>query len=136
MTVFTEADIDGNGELTKEEFMGAIECPSVQKLLHEVGIDIRQAENLFDILDYDESGVLEAQEFIEGVMMTRGDAKAKDVLAVQCDLWKAEKHIRKAVKGLSSETSKQFLAFENIMSNISKQGSELRQAVITARGAL
>merc|ERR1719359_78838 len=102
LTVFVEADTDGNGSLTKEEFLGAIESPNVVKLLHEVGIDIRQAENLFDILDYDESGVLEAQEFIEGVMATRGDAKAKDVLAIQCDLWKAEKHIRTSIRGLSA----------------------------------
>lgn len=131
MTVFTEADIDGNGELTKEEFMGAIECPSVQKLLHEVGIDIRQAENLFDILDYDESGVLEAQEFIEGVMMTRGDAKAKDVLAVQCDLWKAEKHIRTAVKGLSAEVKERFLEMDTYLGAVSEQGSSL---LLAARG--
>merc|ERR1719399_2704637 len=101
MTVFLEADTDCNGSQTKEEFLGAIDLSSVTKLLHEVGIDIRQAENLFDILDYDESGVLEAQEFIEGVMATRGDAKAKDVLAVQCDLWKAESAILASLEDLS-----------------------------------
>merc|ERR1719399_1258807 len=100
MTVFLEADTDCNGSLTKEEFLEAIEQSSVTMLLHEVGIDVRQAENLFDILDYDESGVLESSEFIEGVMATRGEAKAKDVLAVQCDLYKTEQSIRDHIQTL------------------------------------
>merc|ERR1719160_10606 len=54
--VFQTADADGNGKLTRQEFMDALTWEDVTLYLHEVGIDVRQAENLFDILDYDESG--------------------------------------------------------------------------------
>merc|ERR1711976_865384 len=86
--VFTEADSDSDGEVTKVEFLKSLAKPMVIRYLHEVNIDVRQAENLFDILDYDESGSLDKGEFIEGVMQARGEARAKDVLAVQCDIWK------------------------------------------------
>ena len=33
------------------------------------------AEALFDILDYDESGCLDMNEFIEGMMRARGEAR-------------------------------------------------------------
>merc|ERR1712217_66245 len=90
MDVFQEADEDGNGEVSKVEFLSSLEKPSVTANLHEVNVDVRQAEDLFDILDYDESGTLDASEFIEGVMAARGEAQAKEVLAVQCDFWKSE----------------------------------------------
>ena len=56
--------------------------PEIIKALFEVGIDVKQAQQLFDILDYDESGELDAQEFIHGILRARGEAKAKDILQV------------------------------------------------------
>jgi len=91
--VFQEADTNSDGEVTKAEFLAALSKKEVIRQLHEVNVDVRTAETLFDILDYDESGSLDAYEFIEGVMEARGEARAKDVLAVQCDLWKADKVI-------------------------------------------
>lgn len=98
--IFLAADADKNGEVTKEEFLSAMEQEQVQRYLQQIGIDIRQAENLFDILDYDESGSLDAQEFSTGVMKARGEAKARDLLTVQCDLWRYEQKFRKDLYGL------------------------------------
>merc|ERR1712139_494251 len=77
-SVFRSADADGDGKLTKDELVAALELSNVVEYIHEVGIDARQAENLFDILDYDESGYLDAREFVEGMLKVRGEAKAKD----------------------------------------------------------
>jgi len=97
--LFTVADTDNDGELTRKEFMESLQKKEVQQYLHEINIDVRSAESLFDILDYDESGSLDASEFMDGVMSARGEAKAKDVLAMTCDIWKAEK------KGLAAVAS-------------------------------
>mmetsp|Transcript_15995 Transcript_15995/g.41370 ORF Transcript_15995/g.41370 Transcript_15995/m.41370 type:complete len:761 (+) Transcript_15995:56-2338(+) len=97
--VFSAADVDGDGTLTKEEFIESLTNPNVITLLHEVDVDIRQAESLFEILDYDESGSLDATEFIEGVMTARGEAQSKEILSVQCDLWKAERRLISSISG-------------------------------------
>jgi len=91
--VFKATDADGDGEVTRDEFLMSLKNKLVMRSLHQIDVDVRQAENLFDILDYDDSGSLDASEFIEGMLMARGEAQAKEVLAVQCDLWKTEKRI-------------------------------------------
>jgi voltage-gated sodium channel len=96
--VFQIADLDGDGELTKDEFLQALQNRDVMINLHAVEIDLRSAEGLFDIMDYDDSGHLDVTEFIEGCMRARGDAKAKDVLAVQCDLWRTQEWIRQELE--------------------------------------
>merc|ERR1712139_292652 len=110
--VFRIADADGNGELTKEEFINALGDPEVIKYLHQVEIDMRGAEGLFDILDYDESGSLDTAEFIEGCMRARGDAKAKDVLAVQCDLWRTQQWVRTELDKVNTNMMSRFDRFE------------------------
>lgn len=102
--VFCLADDDGNGELTKEEFLSSLEKSEVIRYMQEVHIDVRSAESLFSILDFDESGSVEFDEFVEGMLNARGEAKAKDVLAVQCDIWKAEVRGVKAVSSLKQAT--------------------------------
>merc|ERR1719456_991080 len=67
-------------------------------MLAEVGIDVRQAASLFEILDFDGSGVLEVEEFVEGVMKARGAAKAQDLLAVHCDVWRCEQRVIQHLK--------------------------------------
>lgn len=88
--VFRVADKDGDGSLTKAEFQFALKRKDVIKWLHDVEIDINGAEGLFDILDYDGSGTLDSAEFVEGLMRARGGSKAKDVLQVQCEVWRAQ----------------------------------------------
>merc|ERR1719331_3469557 len=92
--VFVISDKDGDGGVSREEFLVALKNPEVMRNLHSVEIDMRGAEGLFDILDYDDSGNLDVTEFIEGCMRARGDAKAKDILALQCDLWRTQQWVR------------------------------------------
>eukprot|EP00747_Dinoflagellata_sp_TGD_P188299 gnl/TRDRNA2_/TRDRNA2_47110_c0_seq1.p1 gnl/TRDRNA2_/TRDRNA2_47110_c0~~gnl/TRDRNA2_/TRDRNA2_47110_c0_seq1.p1 ORF type:complete len:550 (-),score=136.92 gnl/TRDRNA2_/TRDRNA2_47110_c0_seq1:61-1611(-) len=125
MEVFVAADKDGDGEVTRDEFLASLERPDVLKLLHEVSIDVKRAENLFDILDYDESGSLDAGEFIEGVMAARGEAKAKDLLALQGDLWKAEFRTNECVKQFDQEVSQGSL--KALRGTVSRFQDEIRQ---------
>lgn len=92
--VFKKADEDGNGLLTRQEFMTAVHQAEVQEYLMSSGIDLRLAGTLFDILDYDDSGCLDADEFVRGAMRARGDAQAKEILSIQCDIWRFEMRYR------------------------------------------
>lgn len=93
LQVFDLCDRDGDGTLTKDEFVGALMTPEVKGLFAAVKIDMRGAEGLFDTLDYDDSGALDRREFVEGCMRARGEAKSKDVLAMQCDIWRTQKAV-------------------------------------------
>merc|ERR1712139_124169 len=73
-----------------------------------MGIDMRSAEGLFDILDYDDSGSLDVTEFMEGCMRARGGAKAKDVLAMQCDLWRTQEGVRHELQCLHDMMNERF----------------------------
>merc|ERR1719487_2095589 len=113
--VFQLADADGNSELTKMEFTAALQDKEVRRNLHDVGIDLRSAEGLFDILDYDMSGDLDIKEFIDGCMRARGDAKAKDVLAAQCDLWRTQQWVQEQLEAVDQELDRRFQALEDMM---------------------
>merc|ERR1719197_1403854 len=93
--------------------MKALQNKSVMTNLHAVEIDLRSAEGLFDIMDYDDSGHLDVTEFIEGCMRARGDAKAKDVLAVQCDLWRTQEWVRTELDKVNQNMMQRFDSFEN-----------------------
>jgi len=106
--VFEVADADGDGDLTRIEFLQSLSSARVVRHLHEIGVDVRQAENLFDILDYDGSGCLDLCEFVEGVLRAKGEAKAKDILAVQCDMWRVESRLLDKVDDFSSSIQSEF----------------------------
>jgi len=96
--IFYKADVNQDGLVTKPEFLRALEQKDVMRKLLLIGIDVRKAKNLFDILDYDNSGSLDLQEFIHGMMRARGEAQAKDVLALQCDVMRAEQQFREELQ--------------------------------------
>merc|ERR1719379_478044 len=106
--VFRISDRDGDQLVSREEFLVALKDPEVMKNLHSVEIDMRGAEGLFDILDYDDSGSLDVTEFIEGCMRARGDAKAKDVLALQCALWRTQGVVKHELENLHKMMNDRF----------------------------
>lgn len=87
--VFLEADRDGNGSLSKEEFKKVLENPSMVEKLHGAGLSKMGAAALFDILDIDGSDSLDGAEFVEGVLRSAGSAQNKDLIGVRCDVWRA-----------------------------------------------
>lgn len=95
---FHSCDANGDGQLTRLEFMTSLQQTEFMRKLLVIGIDVRKAKNLFDILDYDSSGSLDLQEFIHGMMRARGEAQAKDILALQCDVLRAEQRYREELQ--------------------------------------
>lgn len=106
------SDKNGDKLVSREEFMAALKEPEVMRNFYSVEIDLRGAEGLFDILDYDDSGSLDVTEFIEGCMRARGGAKAKDVLALQCDLWRTQQGVKSELQALRDMMSRRFLRLD------------------------
>eukprot|EP00403_Amphidinium_massartii_P006383 CAMPEP_0178383472 /NCGR_PEP_ID=MMETSP0689_2-20121128/7019_1 /TAXON_ID=160604 /ORGANISM="Amphidinium massartii, Strain CS-259" /LENGTH=892 /DNA_ID=CAMNT_0020003693 /DNA_START=47 /DNA_END=2722 /DNA_ORIENTATION=- len=74
--------INSAGDLliSKETFTMALKDPEVQGLLDALDI-ASDRMHLFDILDADGSGDIEASELIRGLLRVRGEAKKSDVVA-------------------------------------------------------
>ncbi|CAJ1426214.1 unnamed protein product [Effrenium voratum] len=128
LEVFQTADVQQSGQVSKKDFLKAMKIPSVMQLMHEVQIDVRQAEALFDVLDYNNSGSLDSEEFVEGIMLARGEARSREVIAAQCDLWKDEHDTINTLEQLEDFVVEEF---EGLNTFIETLRSEMR----LARGA-
>jgi len=84
--VFLKADKDGNKTLGKDEFLDVLKDLDAQGQMHAMGIDLEDAEEIFDLIDFDRSGELDCEEFIEGCLRTRGHAKARHLMALGWDI--------------------------------------------------
>jgi Ca2+-binding EF-hand superfamily protein len=98
--IFAACDSNGDGSLAKDEFLQSLREPSTQQYLHDVGIDLTDAEGLFDILDHDRSGVLSVGEFVDGCIRARGGARAKEMMMLHCDIVKMFKKVTNDVSAM------------------------------------
>lgn len=80
-SLFEGADEDGNGTLTFEEFEGQLGNRFMQAYLQAIDLDEEEAVMLFQLLDIDESGEIEADDFVSGCIKLHGGAKAIDLAA-------------------------------------------------------
>lgn len=80
--IFAEADSDGNGWITREQFERHLADPRVRAFFSCLELTGLEARRLFDMLDPDASGVVDAEQFVTGCMSLRGAAKTMDVAAL------------------------------------------------------
>lgn len=80
--LFMEADADGTGCLSLQEFLDYLQDEHVQSYLRALDIHISEATSLFHLLDIDDSGALSVDEFIAGFLRFKGEAKGVDVLTL------------------------------------------------------
>jgi len=77
--LFLEIDKDGSGELTSEEFFGALHNKKVKQMLDLLELKVDELEDVWNTLD-DGDGLLTIKEFTNGIRRMKGAAKAKDVI--------------------------------------------------------
>jgi len=76
---FHEADKDNSGGLSWEEFETYLQREHVQAYFQSFQLDVSQAHTLFRLLDVDGSNRVEIDEFVEGCIRMRGQARSIDV---------------------------------------------------------
>eukprot|EP00747_Dinoflagellata_sp_TGD_P033833 gnl/TRDRNA2_/TRDRNA2_136862_c1_seq1.p1 gnl/TRDRNA2_/TRDRNA2_136862_c1~~gnl/TRDRNA2_/TRDRNA2_136862_c1_seq1.p1 ORF type:complete len:136 (+),score=26.01 gnl/TRDRNA2_/TRDRNA2_136862_c1_seq1:53-409(+) len=77
--MFAESDRDGSGELSERECHRLLNDKAVMAYLHALGVNPREAGRIFTLLDMDESGALDSDEFVDGLMRYKGQASAIDI---------------------------------------------------------
>jgi len=76
--LFKAMDQDKDGSLTVDEFRGAFAIPEVVNKLKLLNFKEEDCQVLFELLD-DGDGVLDCEEFLEGLQSMKGLAQAKQV---------------------------------------------------------
>eukprot|EP00747_Dinoflagellata_sp_TGD_P195613 gnl/TRDRNA2_/TRDRNA2_64549_c0_seq1.p1 gnl/TRDRNA2_/TRDRNA2_64549_c0~~gnl/TRDRNA2_/TRDRNA2_64549_c0_seq1.p1 ORF type:complete len:680 (+),score=125.28 gnl/TRDRNA2_/TRDRNA2_64549_c0_seq1:68-2041(+) len=80
--LFSEADEDRSGKLSWKEFESKLEAPAFLKVLQNMDVEPNEAKELFKLIDIDDSGEIDYEEFISGFLRLRGPAKAIDLTMV------------------------------------------------------
>jgi voltage-gated sodium channel len=99
--LFNDIDEDKNGELTLEEFTGAFKNPLLRKQLEVLDIHEEDSKEVFKVMDTGD-GVLQLDEFFEGITRMQGPAQAKDMFRVLQITQKLANDIKVDLYGSSS----------------------------------
>merc|ERR1712039_578258 len=78
-TFFQEADLDKSGTLSWDEFKAHLGNHKVRAYFQTLDLDVSQAHVLFELLDTDGSDSVTIDEFLEGCMRLKGQAKSIDL---------------------------------------------------------
>eukprot|EP00341_Mesodinium_pulex_P006775 CAMPEP_0116976266 /NCGR_PEP_ID=MMETSP0467-20121206/56369_1 /TAXON_ID=283647 /ORGANISM="Mesodinium pulex, Strain SPMC105" /LENGTH=437 /DNA_ID=CAMNT_0004668983 /DNA_START=1 /DNA_END=1311 /DNA_ORIENTATION=+ len=85
--VFNKADADGSGEISKEEFTAMLMWTDISKhLVAHLGVNNQDLNQLFDWLDKDKDGVIDIDEFVNGLFWLNNDINPKSLLKLQEEL--------------------------------------------------
>jgi Ca2+-binding EF-hand superfamily protein len=90
--IFEAADEDGSGTLTLGEVEKAINKPEIYNKLKMIEFPVEDPRQIFELLDYDNTGELSIDEFINGCIGMKGTAKSKDLLAAQVAVDTMKRH--------------------------------------------
>jgi len=74
--LFKQADPDGTQVMDLEAFQAQLDHEPMQEFFKAIDVDISEAESVFRLLDSDDSGEIEMEEFLNGCLHLRGPAKA------------------------------------------------------------
>lgn len=79
--MFEQADMDGSGEVSWEELSAQLHSKQMRMYLKAIDIKPEQAQQLFYLLDEDNSGEVSISEFVGGCLKLHGGVKAIDFAA-------------------------------------------------------
>lgn len=83
MDLFNQIDDDGSGRITILEFEEHFEDEAFKCLLHSLELEVEDAWTLFMMLDQDGNHDIDAEEFLDGCLHLKGNAKAIELAKVK-----------------------------------------------------
>merc|ERR1719195_2325376 len=91
--LFIEMDRDSSGTVSLDEIQSYLQDPRVQSYFQALGLDPNDTERLFKLIDHDDSGDVDVDEFLEGCLRLKGQARSVDVISLMHDLKGVENKI-------------------------------------------
>jgi len=84
MELFREADVDGNGIVSRQEFESMLKSPElVKKITKNTRMKVQDLIDLFDWLDHDKGGTITIDEFMTGFKWINEPLRAKSLVKLQ-----------------------------------------------------
>lgn len=78
-------DQQDTGIIVLQDFVDYLQDERVSSYLHALKINTEDAHQLFRLLDTDSSGEIYIDEFVEGCMKIKGEAKSMDMHVMMCE---------------------------------------------------
>merc|ERR1712157_403426 len=77
--VFKQIDVDGSGEISMTEMEYFLTEPGLNAYVDALGITADNTRMLFRLMDVDNSGRIDLDEFCEGCLRLQGEARSIDI---------------------------------------------------------
>merc|ERR1711963_348191 len=90
--LFDEMDADHQGGLSLDELKKHLEDDSAKAYMKSLDLDFRDVEAMFKLLDVDNSGVIDSEEFLDGCERLRGEAKSIDIAMLMIEVRWLSRH--------------------------------------------
>eukprot|EP00928_Gymnodinium_smaydae_P038345 TRINITY_DN26472_c0_g1_i1.p1 TRINITY_DN26472_c0_g1~~TRINITY_DN26472_c0_g1_i1.p1 ORF type:complete len:732 (-),score=177.73 TRINITY_DN26472_c0_g1_i1:129-2324(-) len=84
--LFEEIDADNSGSITQYEFQQQIEDERAIAYFNSLKLDVSEAITLFTLLDVDQSGQVDIEEFLVGCEKLMGEARSLDMAVLQYEV--------------------------------------------------
>lgn len=84
--IFEEMDSDQTGRISKDEFEETLREDRVVAYFSAMKLDVSDAHQLFVLLDYNRSGEIDINEFLDGCYKLQGQSRTLDVAIMKYEL--------------------------------------------------
>lgn len=95
--IFQACDESGDGVLSEDELTEVMRDPRVQVYLESLEIDVQESTAVFRLLQNSE-GVINCDDFIEGILRCKGPARAIDQILLGNDVKQVSEEVQKLTK--------------------------------------
>jgi hypothetical protein len=89
-----QREINSSASMTWEDFEAQLRQPNMQAYFKAIDVDPSEARGLFRLIDLDNSGAVDFEEFLSGCLRLRGPAKALDLHLLMHEVKRSQKLIR------------------------------------------
>jgi len=93
--LFRQTDVDNSGKMTLDEFVRSVRDVRLKELFRKLGLDLNtgNANSVFRLLDFEGSGEIDFENFVEGFEHFTGPARSIDIARIRFDFKRLRKEL-------------------------------------------
>lgn len=110
--------MNGDGDMSREEFDQAL--PAIMKLMEEEEVNVSMTDlvGVFETIDFDGSGSIDMDEFLNGMVYLSADLRAIHVVQVQYMVMKDHVKILHRLQGISEKYNEQIRSLKRLVDEL------------------